>query len=151
MKANNNNNNYSTTRGPIYNVMVYLATAPIIQPHMVEIFCSEDQCQWGQFVDIDPAALVCPSNVSSVPSTDPINQKKTSIWKKPGCYTIKETSEEIPECDEEWEEWAQIHPPRSTLCSHVEFIGKFALSILQSVIFIDYLIPIMSTVEPRPQ
>jgi len=127
------------------NVMFYLEPAPIMHPHIVEEFYDEDQEQWGQFVDIDPTDPVVPSNAGCY--TSRTNHKKRRPW-SPSCDTIKETQEEMHEQVESWHTEYYNDPPRSTICSHFEFLGNIALSLLHVVTFIDKPATLTSTVEP---
>ena len=118
--TNSTNSTNNTTKDTKDNVMFYLASAPIMCRH-----AEEDQCQWGQFVDIE-------SNSPFVP----VNAKCYTT-----CSTIKETSEEIPECVEVWfndpaNAGCSTTPPRSILCSQIEVLGTFVLSILRAFTFI---------------
>ena len=76
-----NNSTNNATKDTNDTVMFYLASVPIMCRHAVE-----DQCQWGQFVDIESNTQFVPMNAGCYTT----------------CSTIKETSEEIPECAELW-------------------------------------------------
>jgi hypothetical protein len=145
---NINNSNNSITKNAKDNVMFYIAPIPIMHPHIVETFCEEDQGHWGQFIDIDPTVPVVLMN--------PPTQEKKPRW-SPRCDTIKENPTEIHEYTESWYKEYMGQPRQSpsearpSVCSHFEFLGKIAWSILQFITFIDYPIPITNTEEPPPQ
>ena len=178
--SNNNNNNNSITKNTKDNVMFYIAPIPIMQPHIMEPFCEEDQDHWGQFVDIDPTAVptkslrsptnslrsptksgcfadqVVPPTGCSIDPVVPMNQKKKPHW-NPRCDTIKEAPIEMHEHTESWHkeytDQTRQSPSeaRPSVCSHFEFLGKFVWSLIHTITFIDYPIPITNTEEPHPQ
>jgi hypothetical protein len=141
-----NNSNNSNIKDTKYNVMFYIASAPIMHPHIVETFCEEDQDHWGQFVDIDPTAVL----------VVPMDQEKKPHW-NPRCDTIKEAPTEMHEHAEPWYKENTDQPLQSpsevrpSICSHFEFLGKFAWSLLHAITSIENPIPIMNTEEPHPQ
>tara|TARA_B110000285_G_scaffold233214_1_gene306314 strand:- start:1411 stop:1887 length:477 start_codon:yes stop_codon:yes gene_type:complete len=138
------------------NVMLYIASASVMHPHIGGEFCDEDQDNWGQFVDIDPTVPVVPMNQKKKPRWKPLDDTIKETPAKPECFACPE---ELHERTESWYKEFTGRTPRSpdaplscsTVCSHFEFLGKIAWYILHSITFIDYPIPITNTEEPHPQ
>lgn len=153
---NTKHRNKSKIKNTKDNVMFYIA--PILQPHIIEPFCEEDQGHWGQFVDIEPTKpLRIPTKpCSSIDQVVTMNQEKKP-QRSPRYDTIEEAPIETPEHAESWfKEYMDQNrqspsEARTSICSHLELLGKFAWSLLYTITSIDHPIPITNTEEPHPQ
>ena len=99
-------------------IMTCPSHVPIIQRRIaVDERCDGSPELWGQFVDIETMYLV------------PQREHKTNNNWRPSRNTIIEDKNETSEL------WYKDNP-RSSICSNVEVLGKFVLSLLYGFAFI---------------